>query len=91
MAEPKKLNNGLYKIRFRFKHPFTCKWVERSTTEKSKKLCREWEIMTLADNLVGMSPEKVNLLDFYRTWYETYKKHSVGFERRSKLECARST
>lgn len=88
MAEPKKLKNGQYKLRLRFKHPFTGKWIERTTTQKSKKLCKEWEIKILADNLVGMNPDKVKLLPFYRTWYETYKKNSVGKERRTKLECA---
>ncbi|MFR3684698.1 MAG: tyrosine-type recombinase/integrase [Enterococcus sp.] len=88
MAEPKQLKNGMYKLRLRFKHPFTGKWIERTTTQKSKKLCKEWEIKTLADNLVGMNPDKVKLLPFYQTWYETYKKDSVGRERRKKLEQA---
>ena len=88
MAEPKKLKDGQYKLRLRFKHPFTGKWIERTTTQKSKKLCKEWEIKTLADNLVGMNPDKVKLIPFYRTWYETYKKPSVGIERQKKLEQA---
>lgn len=89
MAEPKKLKDGRYRIRLRFKHPFTGKWIERSTTQKTKKLCKEWETKTLADAMIGLNPDKVKLIPFFDTWYETYKKHSVGQDHKNKIQTVR--
>lgn len=85
MAEPKKQKNGLYKLRIRLKHPITGKWIERSTTQKTIKLCREWETKVRNDSLIGLSPDKVKLLAFFDTWFETYKRHSVGIDHRNKI------
>lgn len=85
MAEPKKTKDGMYRIRVRLQHPITGKWIERSTTQKTKKLCKEWEAKIRNDNLFGVSPDKVKLITFFDTWFETYKRHSVGEDHKRKI------
>lgn len=89
MAEPKKLENGMYRLRLRLRHPITGKWIERSTTQKTKKLCNEWATRVKNDTLTGLNPDKVKLLAFFDTWFETYKKHSVGIDHRRKIQTTR--
>ena len=89
MAEPKLLKNGNYRLRLRFKHPFTGKWIERSTTQKTKKLCNEWRTKTLSDALVGVSPDKVKLIPYFDLWYDTYKRNAVGADHLNKIKATK--
>lgn len=89
MAEPKKTKDGMYRIRVRLRHPITGKWIERSTTQKTKKLCKEWEVKIRSETLIGVNPDKVKLLTFFDMWFETFKRHAVGPDHIRKIDKTR--
>lgn len=65
------------------------KWIEKQTTQKTKKLCKEWATKVLADALIGVSPDQTKLIPFFDMWYETYKRHSVGQDHRNKIKATK--
>lgn len=94
MAKPKKLDNGLYLMRVRFKHPVTNKWSEKQKQFPTKKLCREWEATILKQyspeeykKNLGMATDKDRMIlaDFFDLWNETFKKRKVGEDHQRKI------
>ena len=85
MAKPKKQKNNMYQYRIRIKHPLSGKWIERSTTQRTIKLCYEWETKVRADLLAGANPDKVLIKDFFDLWFDTYKKEKVGPDHAAKI------
>ncbi|MBO0427580.1 site-specific integrase [Vagococcus fluvialis] len=91
MAEPIKQKSGKYRYRIRIKHPITNVWIERSTTQKSKKACIEWEREIRSDILCGMNPDSVKIIPFFDLWFETYKRGTVGPDHKNKINSTRNT
>ena len=98
MAKPKKLDNGLYLMRVRFKHPVTNKWTEKQKQFSTQKRCREWEATILKQyspeeykKNLGMATDKDRMIlaDFFDLWNETFKKRKVGEDHRRKIANAK--
>lgn len=91
MAEPIKQKNGKYRYRIRIKHPITNVWLERSTTKKTKKACLEWEYEVRSDILCGMNPDSVKIVAFFDLWFDTYKRQTVGPDRKNTINSTRNS
>ena len=64
MAEPKKLANGKWQLRFRYKDPITNEWKNKMITRSTKKACRDAETEFKSKIMRGENTEAIKLLDF---------------------------
>lgn len=91
MAEPKKLENGKWQIRFRYKDPITNVWKNKMITDDTRKAvnARYTDFMAKANK--GQLQAKVSLLDFFDEYVETFKKGKVSKVTLNKYATTRSS
>ncbi len=89
MAEPKKLANGKWQLRFKYKDPITNEWKNKMITRSTKKACRDAETEFKSKIMRGENTEAINLLDFYDIWVDTFKKNKVSAGRMQKIALTR--
>lgn len=89
MADPKKLPNGKWQLRFRYKDPITNTWKDTSITKPTKKACRDFETEFKSKIMRGENTEAIKLLDFYDIWVDTFKKNKVSAGRMQKIALTR--
>ncbi|WP_241694185.1 tyrosine-type recombinase/integrase [Enterococcus faecalis] len=89
MAEPKKLANGKWQLRFKYKDPITNEWKNKMITRSTKKACRDAETEFKSKIMRGENTEAIKLLDFYDIWVDTFKKNKVSAGRMQKIALTR--
>lgn len=91
MAEPKKLENGKWQIRFRYKDPITNVWKNKMITDDTRKAvnARYTDFMAKANK--GQLQAKISLLDFFDEYVETFKKGKVSKVTLNKYATTRSS
>ncbi|MGX7377244.1 tyrosine-type recombinase/integrase [Carnobacterium maltaromaticum] len=86
MAEPKKLANGKWLIRIRYKDPFTDEWAEKRFTRSKKSECVQAETKFLNSILSGVNPQKITFMNFLTMWNNTFKIGIVGKNQQLKIK-----
>ncbi|MBU5364254.1 site-specific integrase [Enterococcus devriesei] len=78
MAEPKMIEKGKWRLRFRYKDPITNTWESKMLTGPTKKAVKEAEIEFLSKVSRGESVHQTNLLDFFDEYVDTFKRGKVS-------------
>lgn len=87
MAEPKKdSKTGRWMIRIRYKNPITNDWETKQYTCNTKKECKQKEVELRARLINSQVIDDVNLIEFYNTWMDTFKRGKVSITRMNKIE-----
>lgn len=87
MAEPKKdTKTGKWTIRIRYKNPITNDWETKQYTCDTKKECKQKEVELRARLINSQVIDEVNLIEFYNTWMDTFKRGKVSITRMNKIE-----
>lgn len=77
MAKPKKLANGRWQIRPRYKDVVTGEWIGNKRTFDTAAEARAYEAEVIAEANMGHSSKSVTLGRYYPHWVNTYKKPIV--------------
>lgn len=86
MAEIKKSKNGVWGTRIRYKDPTTNEWKSKRFSGATKKEVRDQEAEFVTSIASGRIIKDVLLVDYYKTWRDTYKKGNVSTSRYNKIE-----
>ena len=78
MAEPKMIEKGKWRIRFKYKDPITNTWKDKMFTAKTRKAVEALETDFLGKISRGEIVQQTNLLDFFEEYVETFKKNNVS-------------
>lgn len=89
MSEPRKLPNGKWHIRIRYKDPITNTWKEKRITAGTKKSVKELEVEFLTKVQRGQINKNVRLIDFFDDYVETFKKGKISQRTLRKYELTR--
>lgn len=85
MAEPKQTKTGTWFVRARYKDPITNEWESKYISAKTKTELKEKQNSFLNSVFNGERVERTPLLEFYQTWHDTFKVHSVSASRSYKI------
>lgn len=88
MAEPKKLDNGKWRIRTRYQDPLTHEWREKSFTAETRKEVRALETDFLSGLMSGKNMRNVSLVAYFNKYIDTYKKGKISAGRVAKYQLA---
>lgn len=86
MAKPKKLANGRWQIRPRYKDIVTGEWIGGKRTFDTAAEARAYEAHVIAEANMGHSSKTVTLGKYYAHWLELYKKPFVEKRTISRVE-----
>ncbi|MFC0278164.1 tyrosine-type recombinase/integrase [Enterococcus devriesei] len=78
MAEPKRLENGNWRLRFRYKDPITSEWKDKMITDVTKKAVNAKKVDFLAKVSSGEMVKQTNLINFFNEYVETFKNGNVS-------------
>lgn len=77
MVELKKLVNGKWQLRFKYKDFIINEWKNKMIIRFIKKVCRDVEIEFKLKIMCGENIEVIKFLDFYDIWVDIFKKNKV--------------
>lgn len=91
MSEPKKNPQiGRWTIKIMYKNPMTNDWETKAYTCDTKKECNQKEIELRSKLIKNESIKDYNLIDFYDTWVNTFKRGKVSDGRMNKIELVKT-
>jgi len=88
MAEPKMIKKGKWKIRTRYKDPFTNEWSEKNFTGKTRADVKEKETDFLSKLMSGENMNKIGLITYFNKYIDTFKRDKISLGRVYKYELA---
>lgn len=86
MAEPKRDEKGIWRMRIRYKDQITNDWKEKRISGKTRKevKAKEADLISALSNSERI--DDIKLLDYYEEWKNTFKKGKVSNSRYQKIE-----